>query len=71
MDERKAVKVLKEATLTFTFSSSSPFWKIETKPFEYSISKSSSKELSQTIYIVYIRASLMFKASTEERVVMI
>lgn len=71
MDERKTVRVLKAETLTWVFSSSSPFWKRASNPLEYSMSNLSSKEYSQMISMRYIKESLMFKASTEERAVMI
>ena len=70
MDERKTVSVLKAETLTWVFSSSSPFWKRVSKPFEYSMRSLSSKEYSHMISIKYMRESLMLRASTEERVVM-
>lgn len=71
IDERKTVKVLKAETLTCVFSSSNPFWKIDSKPLEYSIRSLSSNEYSHMISMRYIIANLMFKASTDDRVVMI
>lgn len=71
IDDRKTVRVLKAETLTWVFSSSSPFWKIASNPAEYSMRSLSSKEYSQMISIKYIKQSLMLRASTEDRVVMI
>ena len=71
IEERKTVKVVNAATFTWVFSSSSPFWKIDSNPPEYSINNLSSNEYSQMISIKYIKASLTFKASTEDKTVII